>query len=136
VFATAIDPVGSGLVESLAHPGGNATGFMQFEYSLSGKWLELLKQVSPATVRVGVVRDPTVPSGIGQFAVIQSVAGSVGADVVPIGTRDASEIERPPATLGRIPATDARGLRRRRHYRLRRTCSPLADIEYRASLGW
>jgi hypothetical protein len=96
---------------------------MQFEYSLSGKWLELLKQVSPATVRVGVVRDPTVPSGIGQFAVIQSVAGSVGADVVPIGTRDASEIERPPATLGRIPATDARGLRRRRHYRLRRTCS-------------
>jgi putative tryptophan/tyrosine transport system substrate-binding protein len=103
VFATAIDPVGSGFVESLAHPGGNATGFMQFEYSLSGKWLELLKQVSPATVRVGVVRDPTVPSGIGQFAVIQSVAGSVGADVVPIGTRDASEIESGMAKLARSP---------------------------------
>jgi ABC-type uncharacterized transport system substrate-binding protein len=76
---------------------------MQFEYSLSGKWLELLKQVSPATVRVGVVRDPTVPSGIGQFAVIQSVAGSVGADVVPIGTRDASEIESGMAKLARSP---------------------------------
>jgi putative ABC transport system substrate-binding protein len=85
--------VGSGFVESLAHPGGNVTGFMQFEYSLSGKWLELLKQVAPTTVRVGVIRDPTVPSGIGQFAVIESVAGALGADIVPIGTRDASEIE-------------------------------------------
>jgi putative ABC transport system substrate-binding protein len=93
VFTTAVDPVGSGFVESLAHPGGNVTGFMQFEYSLSGKWLELLKQVAPTTVRVGVIRDPTVPSGIGQFAVIESVAGALGADIVPIGTRDASEIE-------------------------------------------
>ncbi|HSY57010.1 MAG TPA: ABC transporter substrate-binding protein [Bradyrhizobium sp.] len=93
VFTTAVDPVGSGFVESLAHPGGNVTGFMQFDYSLSGKWLELLKQVSPATVRVGVVRDATVPSGIGQFAVIQSVAGSFGVDAIPIGTRDPNEIE-------------------------------------------
>jgi putative tryptophan/tyrosine transport system substrate-binding protein len=92
VFTTAVDPVGSGFVESLAHPGGNVTGFMQFDYSLSGKWLKLLKQVSPATVRVGVFRDAT-PSGIGQFAVIQSVATSFGTDVIPIGTRDASEIE-------------------------------------------
>jgi putative ABC transport system substrate-binding protein len=103
VFATAIDPVGSGLVESLAHPGGSATGYMQFDYSLSAKWLELLKQAAPSTVRVGVIRDPTVPSGIGQFAVIQSVAGSLGADIVPIGTRDADEVERGIAKLARSP---------------------------------
>jgi putative ABC transport system substrate-binding protein len=101
VFTTAVDPVGSGFVESLAHPGGNVTGFMQFDYSLSGKWLELLKQVAPATARVGVIRDPTVPSGIGQFAVIESVAGSLGADIVPIGTRDAGEIESGIAKLAR-----------------------------------
>ena len=93
VFTTAVDPVGSGFVESLAHPGGNVTGFMQFDYSLSGKWLELLKQVAPATARVGVIRDPTVPSGIGQFAVIESVAGSFGVEIVPINTRDARDIE-------------------------------------------
>jgi ABC-type uncharacterized transport system substrate-binding protein len=103
VFTTAIDPVGSGLVESLAHPGGNVTGFMQFDYSLSGKWLELLKQVSPTTVRVGVVRDATGHSGIGQFAVIESVAGSFGADIVPVGTRDAGEIESGIAKLARFP---------------------------------
>jgi len=103
VFTTAVDPVGSGLVESLAHPGGNVTGFMQFDYSLSGKWLELLKQVSPATVRVGVVRDATIPSGIGQFAVIQSVAGSFGVDVIPIGTRDANEIESGLAKIAQSP---------------------------------
>ena len=101
VFTTAVDPVGSGFVESLAHPGGNVTGFMQFDYSLSGKWLELLKQVAPVTVRVGVIRDATVPSGIGQFAVIESVAGSLGADIVPIGTRDAGEIENGIAKLAR-----------------------------------
>jgi putative ABC transport system substrate-binding protein len=93
VFTTAVDPVGSGFVESLSHPGGNVTGFMQFDYSTAGKWLELLKQVSPAIVRVGVIRDATVPSGIGQFAVIESVATSLGADVIPIGTRNAGEIE-------------------------------------------
>jgi putative ABC transport system substrate-binding protein len=100
VFTTAVDPVGSGFVESLAHPGGNVTGFMQFDYSLSGKWLELLKQLSPAIVRVGVIRD-TTPSGIGQFAVIQSVATSFGTDIIPIGTRDASEIENGIAKVAR-----------------------------------
>ena len=101
VFTTAVDPVGSGLVESLSHPGGNATGFMAFDYSLSGKWLELLKQVSPSIVRVGVVRDPSTSSGIGQFAVVESVAGSFGTEVIPIGTRDANEIESGIAKLAR-----------------------------------
>jgi putative ABC transport system substrate-binding protein len=103
VFTTTIDPVGSGLVESLSHPGGNVTGFMQFDYSLSGKWLELLKQVAPATARVGVVRDPAQTAGIAQFAVIQSVAGSFGVDIIPIGTRDANEIESGMAKLARSP---------------------------------
>ena len=101
VFTTAVDPVGSGLVESLAHPGGNATGFMAYDYNLSGKWLELLKQISPSIVRVGVLRDPMVPSGIGQFAVLQSVAGSFGVDVIPIGTRDVSDVEKGIAKLAR-----------------------------------
>src|SRR3954447_6303297 len=92
VFIAAIDPVGAGLVESLAHPGGNATGFMQFDYSLSGKWLELLKQVSPGINRAGIIRDVAVTSGVGQFAVIQSVASSLGVDVVPIGAREVRDI--------------------------------------------
>jgi putative ABC transport system substrate-binding protein len=94
VFMSAVDPVGSGFVESLARPGGNITGFMQFEYNLSGKWLELLKQIAPAVTRAAVLRDATTTSGIGQFAVIQSVAPSVGVDVVPINVRDAGEVER------------------------------------------
>jgi putative ABC transport system substrate-binding protein len=93
VFMSAVDPVGAGIVESLAHPGGNVTGFMQFDYSLTGKWLEMLKQISPSVSHVGVVRDATINSGVGQFAVIQSVAGSLGIDVVPIGSRDEREIE-------------------------------------------
>jgi len=93
VFVSVVDPVGAGFVESLARPGGNATGFMQFDYSLSGKWLEMLKQVSPAVTRAGIIRDSTVTSGIGQFAVIQSVAGSLGIDVVPISARHEREIE-------------------------------------------
>jgi putative tryptophan/tyrosine transport system substrate-binding protein len=93
VFIAAVDPVGAGFVESLAHPGGNATGFMQFDYSLSGKWLEMLKQVAPAVTRAGIIRDATVTSGIGQFAVIQSVASSLGIDVVPISAREEREIE-------------------------------------------
>lgn len=93
VFMSAVDPVGAGFVESLAYPGGNATGFMQFDYSLSAKWLELLKQVAPAVKRAGVIRDAAVTSGIGQFAVIQSVAGSLGIDVFPIGTGDRREVE-------------------------------------------
>jgi ABC-type uncharacterized transport system substrate-binding protein len=103
VFTSAVDPVGAGFVESLAHPGGNITGFMQFDYSLSGKWLELLKQLSPAVVRAGVIRDPATSSGIAQFAVIQSVSSSVAVDIVPISARDAGEIERGIARLARYP---------------------------------
>jgi len=101
VFVIVIDPVGSGIVDSLSQPGGNATGFMQFEYSLTAKWLELLKQIAPGVTRAAVFRDATVTAGIGQFAVIQSVAPSVGVDVSPITGRDASEIERAIAAFAR-----------------------------------
>src|SRR5262245_13517695 len=93
IFCSVTDPVGSGFVESLARPGGNATGFIQFEYTLTGKWLELLRQLAPTT-RVAVLRDATLVSGIGQFAVIQSVAASIGIEISAINLRDdASEIE-------------------------------------------
>jgi putative ABC transport system substrate-binding protein len=94
VFASVADPVGAGFVDSLARPGGNATGFMQFEYGLSGKWLELLKQIAPGVTRAAVLRDPAITSGIGQFAVIQSVAPSLGVEVSAVNVRDAGEIER------------------------------------------
>ena len=94
VFASVIDPVGAGYVKSLARPGGNATGFTAFEYSISAKWLELLKQIAPHVVRVAVLRDPALAAGIGQFAVIQSVASPSNVDVSVIDTRDASDIER------------------------------------------
>jgi putative ABC transport system substrate-binding protein len=94
VFAIVPDPVGAGFVDSLARPGGNATGFMVFEYSLSGKWLELLKQIAPGVTRAVVLRDPAIPAGIGQFAAIQSVAPSVRVEVSPVSLRDAGEIER------------------------------------------
>jgi putative ABC transport system substrate-binding protein len=94
VFAGVADPVGAGFVESLARPSGNATGFMQFEYSLSAKWLELLKQIAPAVTRAAILRDPAVTSGVGQFAVIQSAAPSLGLDVSPINVRIAGDIER------------------------------------------
>jgi putative ABC transport system substrate-binding protein len=84
VFAIVPDPVGAGLVESLSGPGGNATGFMMFEYSLSGKWLELLKEIAPGVTRAAVLRDPATTAGIGQFAVIQSVAPSLGVEVIPV----------------------------------------------------
>ena len=85
---------GGGFVESLARPGGNATGFMHFDYSLSGKWLELLKEIAPSVTRVAVLRDPALASGIGQFAVIQAVAPSLRVEVNPVNMRDAGEIER------------------------------------------
>jgi len=103
VFAVVPDPVGSGLVSRLSRPGGNATGFMQFEYSLSGKWLELLTQIAPGVTRAAVLRDPTVTAGIGQFAVIQSVAPSVGVEVSPIDTNKATEIERAVLEFAREP---------------------------------
>jgi putative ABC transport system substrate-binding protein len=94
VFPTVVDPVGAGFVDSLARPGGNATGFLLFEYSISGKWLELLKQIAPGVTRVGVLRDPATPTGIGQFGVIQAVAPSLRVEVSPLNVRDAGEIER------------------------------------------
>jgi putative ABC transport system substrate-binding protein len=94
VFTSVVDAVGTGFVESMSRPGGNATGFIQFEYSLSGKWLELLKQVTPGVTRAAVLRDQTETAGIGQFAVIQSVASSVGVEVLPVDVRDPDQIER------------------------------------------
>jgi ABC-type uncharacterized transport system substrate-binding protein len=93
VFGTVPDPVGAGFVNSLARPGGNATGFVAYEYGISGKWLELLKEIAPRVTRVAVIRDPAISAGIGQFAAIQSVAPSFGVEVVPVSVRDASEIE-------------------------------------------
>ena len=101
VLAQSIDPVGNGLVASLARPGSNITGFTQFEYSLAGKWLQLLKEIAPSLTRVGVLRDPTNASGIGQWAVIQAAAELVGMEVFPLAIRDAKEIERGIAAFGR-----------------------------------
>jgi putative tryptophan/tyrosine transport system substrate-binding protein len=94
VFNQIADPVGAGYVDTLARPGGNATGFIQFDYTLAGKWLELLKQIAPNVTRAAVLRDPAIAAGIGQFAVIQSVALSVGMQVSAINLHDAGEIER------------------------------------------
>jgi putative ABC transport system substrate-binding protein len=94
------DPVGAGFVDSLSRPGGNATGFLQFEYDLSAKWLELLKQIAPTVTRAAVLRDATT-AGIGQFAVIQSVARSVGLEVSSINVRDVTELERAVTAFGR-----------------------------------
>jgi len=101
VFGSVIDPVGAGIVASLAHPGGNATGFTAFEYSLSGKLLELLKEIAPRVIRVAVLRDPATAAGIGQFAAVQSASSSFGVELSPIGVRDAGEIERAVAAFAR-----------------------------------
>ena len=103
VFVNIADPVGAGFVDSLARPGGNATGFIQFEYSLSAKWLELLKEIAPGVTRAAVLRDPAITSGIGQFAVIQSVAPSLGVEVSAVNVRDAGEIERSVSAFARSP---------------------------------
>jgi putative ABC transport system substrate-binding protein len=94
VFAQVADPVGAGLVASLARPGGNATGFTIFEFGIAAKWLELLKEIAPGVTRVAVLRDAASPSGIGQLGAIQSVASSFGVELTPVGVSDASEIER------------------------------------------
>jgi putative ABC transport system substrate-binding protein len=94
VFPVIGDPVAGGFVESLARPGGNATGFMNFDFSFSGKWLEVLKQIAPSVTRVAVLRDPALGSGTSQFAVIQAVAPSLRMEVNPVNMRDAGEIER------------------------------------------
>src|SRR5262245_10974574 len=101
VFVQVSDPVGAGLVNTLARPGGNVTGFMNFEYSLSGKWLELLKQLAPSVTRAAVVRNPSNPAAIGQFSAIQAHAQSHGVEVMPVNVRDAGEIERAVGDLAR-----------------------------------
>jgi putative ABC transport system substrate-binding protein len=103
VFVGVTDPVGAGLVESLAHPGGNTTGFSIFEYSISGKWLELLREIAPRVKRVAVIRDPLLTSGTAQLGAIQSVAHSLGAELIPVGARSADEIERGLSTFAREP---------------------------------
>jgi putative ABC transport system substrate-binding protein len=93
VFTLTPDPVGAGFVQSLAHPGGNATGFTSIEYGMSGKWLELMREIAPGVTRVAVLRDPTLPAGIAQFAVLQTAAPSLGMELSSIGGRDPPEIE-------------------------------------------
>ena len=99
VFAGMADPVGLGVVSSLAHPGGNATGFLAFEYSFTGKLLEVLKEIAPGVTRAAVLRDPLSPAGIANFAVIQSTAASMGVQVSPVDMRDSGEIERAVAAV-------------------------------------
>jgi putative ABC transport system substrate-binding protein len=103
VFVQVTDPVGSGYVESLAKPGGNATGFSTSEYGVSGKWLEVLKQIAPSVTRAGVVRNPAVPSGSGQFGAIQAVAPYLRMEVTPIDVRDPAEMERTVAAFAGSP---------------------------------
>jgi putative tryptophan/tyrosine transport system substrate-binding protein len=103
VFANVVDPVGSGFVASLAHPGGNATGFTQFEYRIAGKWLELLKEVAPRVSRVAVVRDPGTGPGIGQFAAIQALAPPGDLELSAINAVEASEIERGVTAFAQMP---------------------------------
>jgi len=103
VFVRVSDPVGGGLVDSLARPGGNVTGFMQFEYSFSGKWLELLKQIAPQVTRAAVLRNADNRAGTGEFAAIQSMAQSLDVELRPVDTRDAGEIERAVTAFARSP---------------------------------
>ncbi|MGA8470284.1 MAG: ABC transporter substrate-binding protein [Pseudolabrys sp.] len=101
VFVIVPDPAGAGFVESLSRPGGNATGFINFEYSIGAKWLELLKQIAPGVTRAAVVRDPVITAGTGQFGAIQSAAPSLGVELSAVNVRDASEIERAIAAFAR-----------------------------------
>jgi putative ABC transport system substrate-binding protein len=94
VFTQTPDPIGAGFVDSLARPGGNATGFSIFDYNIAGKWLELLKQIAPGVMRAAVIRDPATPQGIGQFSAVHAVAPSLGLDVSPINASEPSEVER------------------------------------------
>jgi putative ABC transport system substrate-binding protein len=103
VFVLVPDPIAAGFVDSLARPGGNATGFINFEYGISAKWLELLKEVSPGVKRVGVIRDPTLAVGAGQFGAMQSVAPSLGVELSPLQVRDNTEIERTVTAFARTP---------------------------------
>jgi putative ABC transport system substrate-binding protein len=101
VFVNAPDPVGAGFVQSMARPGGNITGFSNFEYGMSSKWAELLKQIAPSVTRALVFRDPTTAAGIGQFAAVRSVAPNLGIELTPVNVRDTDEIERSVAAFAR-----------------------------------
>ena len=103
VFASAVDPVGSGLVASLARPGGNITGFSAFEFGLSGKWLELLREIAPGVTRVAILRDSTTTGGTGQFGALRAAAPASGMEVVPVDIQDPTEIERALAAFARKP---------------------------------
>jgi putative ABC transport system substrate-binding protein len=103
VFPVVIDPVGAGLVDSLARPGGNATGFAGMDYSMAGKWLELLKEIAPSVTRVAIIRDPATSAGIGQFGAIASAAPSLRTEVTPVNVRDAAEIERGISAFAQAP---------------------------------
>jgi putative tryptophan/tyrosine transport system substrate-binding protein len=103
VFVLAIDPVGAGFITSLSRPGGNATGFTMFEYGMSVKWLELLKEISPRVSRAAVLRDPTIASGIGQFGALQAAAPSLGVELSPVDVHDEREIERAVTAFARTP---------------------------------
>jgi putative ABC transport system substrate-binding protein len=103
VFPIVADPVGAGFVDSLARPGGNATGFMNLEYGMGAKWLELLKQIAPSVTRAAIIRDTANPSGIAMFGITQTMAPSLGMEVIPINMRDADEIERSMAAFARVP---------------------------------
>jgi putative ABC transport system substrate-binding protein len=105
VFTQTPDPVAAGFVNNLAHPGGNATGFSNFDYSIGGKWLELLMQITPGVTRVAVIRDPASPQGIGQFSAVNAVAPLLGLDVSPINAREPAEFERSITALANIPNT-------------------------------
>jgi putative tryptophan/tyrosine transport system substrate-binding protein len=106
VFVGAIDPVGAGLVASLARPGGNATGFASYEFSLAAKWLELLKDIAPSVTRVAILRDPAVPAGSAPFGAIQTRASSLRVEGIPIDTRDADELERAVTALHKSQMVD------------------------------
>jgi len=103
MFTTVADPVGAGYVQSLARPGGNATGFTNFEYAIGGKWLELLKQIAPSVTRVAVLREAAIAAGAGQFGAVQSVAGSLGVELRPVEVQDATEIEAAIAAFAQDP---------------------------------
>jgi putative ABC transport system substrate-binding protein len=103
VFAQVADPVGAGFVDSLARPGGTTTGFTVFEFSIGGKWLELLKEIAPTVTRVAVIRDPAIASGMGMWGAIQSAAPPFGVELRPVNVRDAGEIERVVASFTRLP---------------------------------
>ena len=141
VFVIVPDPVGAGFVDSLARPGGNATGFLMFEYGITGKWVELLKQIAPAVKRAAIIRDPAITAGIGQFGAIQAVAPSLGVEVSPVNARDANEIEHGVAAFARTSNSGRVGGGSPRTNR--RTCGPVQIacgllrplLRYRRRLG-